>query len=371
MKFQKYTATWVFLAFVLVFAILLCALPQKEFSENEKRFLATFPELSVESVKNNTLSSELDTWASDQFPFRDFFVGVHSYSRLLLGLGGNSGVYACDDGYLVAAPAMIDEARCQRNVARLASFAKAQELPATLLIVPSAGSTMEDKLPFAHEDYPDDTIYSIAEQAKGDLSMPDLRAIFEDGEGYYYRTDHHLTTTGSYQMYLAYCEAVGLEPITDYPHKESLTDFYGTNYSKSGLWLTEPDDVEIWHPADESGITVTIDDLNGEETYDSLYFYEHDEAMDKYPVFLDGNHAIVTIENERCTNGKRLLVVKDSFAHCFSTFLCQQYESICLVDLRYYRGGVSTLIEEQGVNELLFLFGSDNLAGLAELALLR
>lgn len=371
MKFQKYTATWVFLAFVLVFSVLLCALPQKEFSENEKRYLAVFPELSAESLKNNTLSSELDTWASDQFPFRDFFVGVHSYSRLLLGLGGNSGVYACDDGYLAAAPVEIDEGRCQRNVARLASFAEAQGLPATLMIVPSAGSMMEDKLPLAHEEYPDDTIYSIADGAKGGLKMPDLRMALAGGEGYYYRTDHHLTMQGSYQIYLAYCEAVGLEPITDYPNKETLTDFYGTNYSKSGLWLTRPDEVEIWHPADESGIKVTIDDLNGAETYDSLYFYEHDDAMDKYPVFLDGNHAVVTIENANCTNGKRLLVVKDSFAHCVSTLLCQQYESICLVDLRYYRGGVSTLIDEQGSNELLFLFGADNLAGLAELALLR
>ena len=65
------------------------------------------------------------------------------------------------------------------------------------------------------------------------------------------------------------------------------------------------------------------------------------------------------------------MVVKDSYAHCISTLLCQQYESICLVDLRYYRGGVTALMEEQESTELLFLFGADNLAGLGELALLR
>lgn len=371
MKLHKYTATWVFLSFLLIFAILLCALPAKEFSENEKRYLAGFPEFSWERLQNGEFTAELDTWASDQFPFRDFFVGVNAYAKAFLGMSGSSGVYAGRDGWLIAAPPEIDEARCQRNIGRIASFAKAKDLPATLLLVPSAGSMLEDVLPKNHKSYPDDRVYEIVLENSGALTVPDLRQVLEGGEEYYYKTDHHLTTAGAYQMYLAYCQSTGIEPITEYPQKEVLTDFYGTNYSKSGLWLTDPDTVEIWHPADESGITVTIDDLTEQETYDSLYFYEHDEAMDKYPVFLNGNHAIVTIENENCQNGKRLMVVKDSFAHCFSTLLCQQYESICLVDLRYYRGSVTSLMEEQQTTELLFLFSTENLAGLGELALLR
>ena len=69
-------------------------------------------------------------------------------------------------------------------------------------------------------------------------------------------------------------------------------------------------------------------------------------------------------------NGKTLLVVKDSYAHCLSTFLCDQYETVCLVDMRYYRKSVSALASEIGATELLYVFGAENLASLSELALL-
>lgn len=370
-KYYQYSATWVFLAFILVFAILLCALPTKEFSQNEKRFLAEFPEFSWERLIDGSFTAELDTWASDQFPFRDFFVGVNGYAKLFLGMDGTSGIYSGKNGRLFAAPAELDEARLERNISRIAAFAEKKGLSATLLMVPTAGSMLEDQLPNNHEEYSDDRIYEIALEKGNGLSIPDLRDTFRGKGDCFYRTDHHLTMEGSYQMYLAYCDAVGMEPITEYPNKETLTDFYGTHYSKSGLWLTRPDRLEIWHPADESGLTVTIDDLTAQHTYDSLYFYDHDKEMDKYPVYLDGNHAIVTIENENCNNGKRLMVVKDSYAHCISTLLCQQYESICLVDLRYYRGSVTSLMEAEESTELLFLFGCENLAGLGELALLQ
>ena len=366
-KFYQYSATWVFLAFVLIFSILLCALPTKEFSHNEKRFLAGFPEFTWERLAGGEFSADLDTWSSDQFPFRDFFVGVNGYAKYYLGMSGTSGIYVGKDGRLFGVPAEIDEARLERNVSRIAAFAKAKDLPATLLMVPSAGSMLGDLLPANHESYPDDRIYQIAMQTADGLTVPDLRKTFMGREECFYRTDHHLTMEGSYQMYLAYCKAAGFEPITDYKNKETLTDFYGTYYSKSGLWMTEPDTLEIWHPADESGLSVTI----GANTYDSLYFYEHDKEMDKYPVYLNGNHAVVTIENQNCKNGKRLMVIKDSYAHCISTLLCQQYESICLVDLRYYRGGVSALMETEGSTELLFLFGTDNLAGMGDIGYLR
>lgn len=370
-KVYQYSATWIFLTFILIFAILLCALPTKEFSPNEKRYLEGFPEFSWERFIDGSFTSELDTWASDQFPLRDFFVGVNSYAKLLLGMEGTSGIYSGKGGRLFAVPAEIDEARLERNVLRIADFASKTGLPTTLLMVPSAGSMLEDQLPKNHEDYPDYAIYEMALEIGSGLTIPDLRTVLQGREDCFYRTDHHLTMEGSYQMYLAYCDAVGMKPITAYPHKETLTDFYGTHYSKSGLWLTKPDDLEIWHPADESGFTVTIDDLTQQHTYDSLYFYEYDAELDKYPVYLGGNHAIVTIENQNCTNGKRLMVVKDSYAHCISTLLAAQYESICLVDLRYYRGSVSALMEQQESTELLFLFGTENLATLGELALLR
>ena len=82
--------------------------------------------------------------------------------------------------------------------------------------------------------------------------------------------------------------------------------------------------------------------------------------MDKYPVFLDGNHSLSTIQNPNAEGGT-LLVIRDSYAHCFSTFLAANYKTIYLVDLRYYRDNLSQFVAEHPVDKVLYLYGVDNL----------
>ena len=108
-------------------------------------------------------------------------------------------------------------------------------------------------------------------------------------------------------------------------------------------------------------VTVTLDDGAGQvKTAHSLFFPDHLEDLDKYPVFLDGNHALVTIENPSAPGGS-VLVIRDSYAHCFATFLAEKYKTVTLVDLRYFRTPVSDLLAEHPADRLLVLYGVDNL----------
>ena len=363
----------IFLVFIFVFAVLFAALPKKDYSENEKRVLSLFPAFSVEALFDGSWFKDIETFVSDQFPFRDAFVGINSYFNLITGRNGVSGVYKCDDGYLIADPDEIDLNRTQRNGEIISEFVKTSGLPATLIVVPTPGYIMEDVLPENHKEYHDDEIFEYAQNVDG-VKLIDLRGVFsenKDNSQIYFKTDHHLTTAGSYLMYKQFCEAGGITPVTDFSETEVLENFYGTNYSKSGLWLENPDTIEIYHSANGYEYEVTVDDISEKNTYESLYFYEHDENMDKYPVFLNGNHALVTIKNKSVTNGRKLLIVKDSYSHCFATFLCENYEEICLVDLRYFRNSTSELIENNGINELLFLFGAENYANMSDISWLR
>ncbi len=361
---KKFSVSLVFLAFLAVIAILFAVLPRKTYSENEKRVLSDSPELTLSSLTDGSFGKDLETYLADHFPLRDFFVGAHSYWEQALGQNGNSGVYAAKDGYLIAAPAKLDETRAKNNVKYLSDFAQSTGLPASLMVVPSAGYVLEDKLPAVHEPYWDDTLLEIAKEK---MPLIDLRQDFlEDPDGLYYRTDHHLTSLGSYRMYLQFCKAQGIEPA-EFSLTESYDGFYGTSYSKSGLWGTKPDTLEIWKPENPGSYKVTI--LEGEEkTSDSLYFEDHLQNMDKYPVFLDGNHSLVVLENETVQNGKTLLVLKDSYAHCFATFAIEHYEKIVMVDMRYYREAVQQVIDTYGATEMLCLYGAENLATSTDLA---
>lgn len=57
--------------------------------------------------------------------------------------------------------------------------------------------------------------------------------------------------------------------------------------------------------------------------------------------------------------GKRLLVIKDSYANCFLPFLVPYYKSITVVDPRYYYDDLDKLIKEQDIQEILFLYNAN------------
>ena len=76
--------------------------------------------------------------------------------------------------------------------------------------------------------------------------------------------------------------------------------------------------------------------------------------------FLDGNHSLVKVETGN--EGRTLLLIKDSFAHSIVPFLADNYSKIIMVDLRYYSAGLNKLIEEENVNEIMFLYSIENLA---------
>ena len=46
--------------------------------------------------------------------------------------------------------------------------------------------------------------------------------------------------------------------------------------------------------------------------------------------------------------GRKLLIVKDSYSHCFAPFAANHFETTTLLDLRYFNMGVRQYMEENG-----------------------
>ena len=372
-QWKQIISAIVFVAFLIVGAGAFILLPKAAISAHEKRVLSAFPKPELSAIADGSYGRQLETYLSDHFPARQFWVGVHSYMQLLAGGNGLSGVYLVENGRLIAAPEKLNETQLALNLSRFQKFAEKTGLPAAIMPVPSAGYVLGDMLPKNHQAYWDDQLFEILQRQVGALKLIDLRQEFlgtDQRKDFYYRTDHHLTSAGSYAMYEVYCAQQNLEKES-FACTETYGEFYGTGYSRSGLWLTKPDVLEIWITQNPGQYEVTIIEGAKSEIYDSLYFREHKESLDKYPVFLDGNHSLVTIQNTQVQNGKRLLLIKDSYAHCFATFAAENYEQICMVDLRYYRGDVQELIAQQGLNEILYLYGVENLAASTDTAWLK
>ena len=61
--------------------------------------------------------------------------------------------------------------------------------------------------------------------------------------------------------------------------------------------------------------------------------------------------------------GRRLLIIKDSYAHCFAPFTCGYFDEVDLLDPRYYNASISELIASKSYTDVLFLFNAAGFAG--------
>ena len=370
-----YAPAFLFGGFILVMSVLFLLLPKQDFSATEKRYLAKFPEAEAGRVLDGTFGKEFEAFFADHFPVRNLWVGVNAYATLAEGINGANGVYMGNDGYLINKPVSTDN-QIGHNLWILDDFKNyclEEDVPMTAMFVPSTGYIEEDKLPLLHETYNDDKFFdTISESLKNSgIGFVDLRQPFKDakknGSQLYYKTDHHWTTEGAYTAYVEYCRQLGIEPAPKSKFNlEKYEGFLGTTYSTSGFLLNEPDTLEVWNdPANtEDKLSVTISDGEGEETIysHSMFFSENAEEDDKYTVFLDGNHALTEITNDNVKDGK-IVVIKDSFSHCFAPFLAENYHTVIMVDMRMFKQDkVSDLISIEKPDQILCLYGIDNFA---------
>lgn len=344
-------------------------LPHRSFSENEKRVLAQPPTVSAEGIADGSVFQDVEKYLSDHFPGRDEWVGANAYLEQVEGRGAVRSIVSGADGWLFPAPLPDDRQILQNNMQAITAFARAQSVPVYLMAVPTSGAVVEDKLPALHLVYPDADMLEQARRIAGDsLHWLDVMGDFcgaKDAQTLYYRTDHHWTTEGAYRAYrLLMREKRESSVMRDAFSVERVPDFYGTSYSKSGLWLTPPDEIELWTNPDLRAITRVYDGNRQEPVgQEGMLFREYLSEADKYPVFLSGNHARIHIETNADTD-KRLLVVKDSYAHALAPFLAEEYRTIDLIDLRYFkRQTISDWLKEHPADEILFVYGLSSLAG--------
>ncbi len=361
-RVRKLILPILFMGTITVMSLITFFGPHRTYSENEKRMLASFPKFSFDAIASGKYQQELETYISDHITGRDFFVGIDAYFSNLMGKNALGDIYKSEGDYLINAPKNDVNGHFVKNMNNFEKFAAKTGVPSAIVIVPTAGYIMEDKLPGFHGEYNDDRLFETASELTPSVKFFDARQplieAYNGGKQLYYRTDHHLTSAGSYELYKAYCDFSGLDcPEESEYAKETYGGFYGTTYSSSGYWLTKADDIELWNLGEK--VSVTHDETDGAAS-DTMFFKEHLNKKDKYPVYLDGNHSYVKIENPRAEGGN-LLIVRDSYAQCFAPFMSHNYKNIYMLDMRYYRNSVLGLVEENNIDEVLFLYGIDTL----------
>ncbi|MGN0166157.1 MAG: DHHW family protein [Lachnospiraceae bacterium] len=346
------------LVFFAACGILTLVFKDREFSEDENRYLKQCPEISVEGIVEGKYQEELKEYLSDQAAFRDDFMRLYAIAQKGMGKNEYNGVYLCKNDRLIEVYKTPEKTEYIND--KLKKAVDNTDAHCMLMLVPTAITIYDEELPWgAGENNAQAQVKDYIYLNSG-MDCIDVWTAFEDNKdnvNLYYKTDHHWTTEGAYIAYEEFCKQEGFTPVSkdEFEIVDVSDSFYGTIYSKA-LTAYQPADTITAYKQDMSGITVTYQSGEGE-----LYAEEYLEKKDKYAYFLNGNQSIITIENTNVDNGKVLLVVKDSYANCFVPFLINHYEKIVVLDTRYYRMGVTTTAEEIGATDILFLFNLNTL----------
>ncbi len=175
----------------------------------------------------------------------------------------------------------------------------------------------------------------------------------------FYRTDHHWTSLGAYYAYTQFCDAAGLtaHALSEYKTAD-FPGFLGSFYNdtgKSEKLGANPDTVTAYYPVSPT-VTMSVTEKNGSVMDFASVIYDETEAPSslKYGAFIYGDNPYTVITNAERTDGSSCVVVKESFGNAFVPFLPDHYQTVYVIDYRYWKGSLTEFVRTNGVKDVLF-----------------
>lgn len=402
---------------LFVMGILSLLLPKPTVSEVEKRELAAMPEFSTDALVAGTYTRDLELHYADTFPMRDMFVsfaalldewrgvrfdGVRIHSAkpqaqapaeqpeappaAVAPDAGDSlqaqqepvqeeirapAFEAVDDGAIGEQNGAVfvykDRAMSMFGGTQAASQYYAEvinkyhaawgdKVRIYNVIVPTA---IEFYLPERYRDVTNpqqpniDNIYSMLDE---DVVAVDAYSEIaaHAGEYVYFNADHHWTALGAYYAYSAFARSAGFEPVALQDcEKRTIENFKGTMYTYTNDAKLGEDHVDYYIvPTEESAVRYDVG-APYTPTPHSVWA-DYAQGVNSYSVFLHGDFPLIQVETGN-KNGKKALVVKESFGNAFAPYLIAHYEEVHIVDQRYFELNLKNYVLEKGIDDVIFM----------------
>lgn len=344
----------------LIFSFAFILIPDKEYSDNENRYLQTFPKPSVKTVFSGEWMDQFESYICDQFPMRDDFIGLKTkFEENTLHTQINN-IYVGKDDFFIE-PYNKPE-NTEKVLKRINHLASSVNCEVALMLVPTQVTVYEDKLPKFSDSFDQmDTLEYIYNNVKCDtIDVSSELLKHNDDNELYYHLDHHWTIKGAYYGYDAYCKWAGIdnEPKESYDYVQITDSFKGTIYSKINDYTATAD--KMWAiPIDKRGLNVKYP---GDRNLDSIYCYEYLNEKDKYSFYLGNDtNSLIEITNKNASSKEKLAIIKDSYANSMIPYLVEHYETIYVINPRYTRMMISDFINKNNVSKVLMLYNMNTL----------
>lgn len=375
MKKANIATTVLFSLFLASFAFINIFTPVRHFSELENRYLAQRPNFTLRNLRLGRFTEGFENFVTDQFFLRDQWVLLKSDLERLTLKRENNGIFIGTHGFLLENYKGPNE-NLISNIVKLNEFSEifsSQNLNIHFLLAPNSVEVYKDNLPpFATPYSQEKVLKAVEDKLSSKISfISPLDILKENKDQYiYFKTDHHWTMEGAYHAYKYAGSYLGYSPFTmeQFTIKSVSNKFLGTYSSRANTRISTPDTINVLLPNLDIEYSVWYKESG--KSYKTLFNEAHLDTKDKYAYFLDGNHPLVVI-NTNIENDKKILVIKDSYAHSFVPFLANHYSEVHMLDLRYYNQSITNYIGENGIDEVLFLFNISTFSQTSQLLNIR
>ena len=151
--------TALFCGFLAVFFAANLISPDRDFSEDENRYLAQKPELDAGDFAlklpldesgdffTGKFMSDFETYLTDQFVFRDEWIAAKAMAERLAGKGENNGVYLCDQDTLIPRFDRPDATKVTNNLDYVNKLVENVDVPVYFSLIPGKVPVLTDRLP--------------------------------------------------------------------------------------------------------------------------------------------------------------------------------------------------------------------------------
>lgn len=238
------------------------------------------------------------------------------------------------------------------------------------MIVPSAAAFyMPEKVQKMSKDQ-SATIRNIYNHLDSAVQAVDVYTVLGEhaGEDIYLRTDHHWSPLGAYYAARKFAEVADVpfhnldEP--GYYQPDTVFRFVGSmyGYSKDISVKNAPEDFIYYKPlkaiyettfvqyqVDEDYQVVSV----GRPHKDEFFKTFRDGSSLAYSTFMGGDTKLTQVRTN-VANGRRLIILKDSYGNALPGYLFYSFEEIHVIDGRYFTHNMKEYVAKHGITDILF-----------------
>lgn len=352
--------------------------------DNEENNLINEESTNKKNVekKAEEIKHKVDRFCTEKLLFRMNFFELNTTISKWLDrniIEGIENVVKMKNGYLTYYYELTDVSVCAEQVIGLKEYVEGTGAKFLYVQYPFKISKYDNQMPDGIKDYSNENADNLLKQLnESDVSTYDFReTIHNNGLDHYslfFKTDHHWKPevgiwvaselAAHMNQYYGYNIDTSIFELDNYNIQVYENWSLGTQGKKVGLSYAAPEDFSILTPKFDTSLHLQIPSKNVDnegQFKDVVYNMDEFDKIDyyngsPYDAHMYENNAVSIMYNNKVTDGKKILILKDSFSLVVVPYLALGVENIEILDVRYFTGSVKTYIKESKPSIVLVMY---------------